>query len=56
LAARCALAVISSFEGEGKLMSEEFLNLAPRRHLAYRAIAWPKPRRHRWRGEGGPVS
>jgi hypothetical protein len=33
-----ALAIVSSFEGEGKLMSEEFLNLAPRRHLAYRAI------------------
>jgi len=33
-----ALAIVSSFEGDGKLMSEEFLNLAPRRHLAYRAI------------------
>ncbi|MBZ5583997.1 MAG: hypothetical protein LAQ30_17650 [Acidobacteriia bacterium] len=32
------LAVISTFEGEGKLISEEFLNLAPRRHLAYRAL------------------
>jgi hypothetical protein len=33
-----ALAVISTFEGEGKLLSEEFLNLAPRRHLAYRVV------------------
>jgi hypothetical protein len=32
------LAIVSSFDGDGKLMSEEFLNLAPRRHLAYRAI------------------
>ena len=32
------LAVISSFEGDGKLLSEEFLNLAPRRYLAYRAV------------------
>lgn len=32
------LAVISTFDGEGKLLSEEFLNLAPRRHLAYRAL------------------
>lgn len=33
-----ALAVVSTFEGEGKLMSEEFLNLAPRHYLAYRAL------------------
>jgi hypothetical protein len=33
-----ALTIVSSFEGDGKLVSEEFLNLAPRRHLAYRAI------------------
>lgn len=33
-----ALAIVSSFEGDGKMMSEEFLNLAPRRHLAYRAV------------------
>jgi hypothetical protein len=32
------LAVISTFEGEGKLLSEEFLNLAPRRHLAYHVL------------------
>lgn len=33
-----ALAVVSDFEGDNKLMAEEFLILAPRRHLAYRAI------------------
>jgi hypothetical protein len=33
-----ALAVVSDFEGDNKLMAEEFLVLAPRRHLAYRAI------------------
>ena len=33
-----ALAVISTFEGEDKLLSEEFLNLAPRRYLPYRAL------------------
>jgi hypothetical protein len=32
------LAVASTFEGDDKLLSEEFLNLAPRRHLAYRAL------------------
>ena len=32
------LAVVSTFEGDDKLLSEEFLNLAPRRHLAYRAL------------------
>ena len=33
-----SLAVASTFEGDDKLLSEEFLNLAPRRHLAYRAL------------------
>jgi hypothetical protein len=33
-----SLAVISDFEGDNKLMAEEFLILAPRRHLAFRAI------------------
>ncbi|MCX6626163.1 MAG: hypothetical protein NTW28_00850, partial [Candidatus Solibacter sp.] len=33
-----SLAVVSDFEGDNKLMAEEFLILAPRRHLAYRAI------------------
>jgi hypothetical protein len=33
-----ALAVVSTFEGESELMSAEFLNLAPRRQLAYRAV------------------
>lgn len=33
-----ALAVVSDFAGDNKLMAEEFLILAPRRHLAYRAI------------------
>jgi hypothetical protein len=33
-----ALAVVSSFEGESELMGAEFLNLAPRRQLAYRVI------------------
>lgn len=33
-----ALAVVSTFEGEDKLLSEEFLNLAPRRYLSYRAM------------------
>ena len=32
------LGVISTFAGEGEAMSGEFLNLAPRRHLAYRAM------------------
>jgi hypothetical protein len=32
------LAVASTFEGDDKLLSEEFLNLAPRRHLAYRVL------------------
>jgi hypothetical protein len=32
------LAVVSTFAGDDKLLSEEFLNLAPRRHLAYRAL------------------
>jgi hypothetical protein len=33
-----ALAVISNFAGETELMAVEFLNLAPRRHLAHRII------------------
>ena len=33
-----SLAVVSTFEGDAKLLSEEFLNLAPRRYLAYRAV------------------
>jgi hypothetical protein len=33
-----AVAVVSTFDGEDKLLSEEFLNLAPRQHLAYRAL------------------
>jgi len=33
-----ALAVVSSFEGDAQLMAEEFLNLAPRRHLAHRIV------------------
>jgi hypothetical protein len=33
-----ALAVVSDFEGDNKLMAEEFLILAPRRHLAYGVI------------------
>jgi hypothetical protein len=32
------LAVVSTFEGEDKMLSEEFLNLAPRRYLTYRAV------------------
>jgi hypothetical protein len=32
------LGVISTFSGEGEMLSREFLNLAPRRHLAYRAM------------------
>ena len=36
--AAAVLGVISTFEGDGKMMSEEFLNLAPRRHLAYRGM------------------
>ena len=32
------LAVASTFQGDDKLLSEEFLNLAPRRHLAYRVL------------------
>jgi hypothetical protein len=36
-----ALAVVSSFSGDGQLMAEEFLNLAPRRHLAYRIVLAP---------------
>lgn len=34
-----ALAVISSFTGETELLAAEFLNMAPRRHLAYRVVA-----------------
>ena len=30
--------MVSDFEGDNKLMGEEFLILAPRRHLAYRAV------------------
>jgi hypothetical protein len=33
-----ALAVVSSFEGETEMLGAEFLNLAPRRQLAYRAV------------------
>ena len=33
-----SLAVVSSFEGELQLVAEEFLFLAPRRHLAYRIV------------------
>jgi hypothetical protein len=33
-----ALAVVSSFQGEMQLVAEEFLALAPRRHLAYRVV------------------
>ncbi len=33
-----ALAVVSGFEGESRLMSAEFLNMAPRRHLAHRVV------------------
>jgi hypothetical protein len=33
-----ALAVVSSFEGGAQLLAEEFLNLAPRRHLAHRVV------------------
>jgi len=33
-----ALAVVSSFQGDARLMAEEFLSLAPRRHLAYRVV------------------
>jgi hypothetical protein len=33
-----ALAVVSSFEGEIRLISEEFVKLAPRRHLAHRVV------------------
>jgi hypothetical protein len=33
-----SVAVVSTFDGEDKLLSEEFLNLAPRRHLAYQLI------------------
>ncbi len=33
-----ALGVISSYEGEAEILSTEFLNLAPRRHLAYRVL------------------
>ncbi len=33
-----ALAVVSDFEGENRLMAAEFLNMAPRRHLAYRVV------------------
>jgi hypothetical protein len=33
-----ALAVVSSFSGDGQLLAEEFLNLAPRRHLAHRIV------------------
>lgn len=33
-----ALAVVSSFQGGTGLIAEEFLNLAPRRHLAHRIV------------------
>jgi hypothetical protein len=33
-----ALAVVSDFKGDNKLMAEEFLILAPRRHLAFHAL------------------
>ncbi len=33
-----ALAVVSSFEGESEMLATEFLNLAPRRQLAYRVV------------------
>jgi hypothetical protein len=33
-----ALAVVSSFQGGAGLVAEEFLNLAPRRHLAHRIV------------------
>ncbi len=33
-----ALAVVSTFEGETELLSYEFLNMAPRRQLAFRAV------------------
>jgi hypothetical protein len=33
-----ALGVVSSFEGGAQLLAEEFLSLAPRRHLAYRVV------------------
>jgi hypothetical protein len=33
-----SVAVVSTFEGDDKLLSEEFLNLAPRRHLAFRVV------------------
>ena len=33
-----ALAVVSDFEGENEFLGGEFLNLAPRRHLAYRIV------------------
>jgi hypothetical protein len=33
-----ALAVVSSFEDENEFLGGEFLNLAPRRHLAYRVV------------------
>lgn len=33
-----AMDVVSSFEGGAQLLAEEFLNLAPRRHLAYRIV------------------
>ncbi len=33
-----ALAVLSDFTGDNELLSHEFLNLAPRRHLAYRIV------------------
>ena len=33
-----ALDVVSSFKGGAQLMAEEFLNLAPRRHLAFRVV------------------
>ena len=32
------LAVVSSFQGELDLVAEEFVKLAPRRHLAYRVV------------------
>ena len=35
------LAVVSSFQGEMQLVAEEFLALAPRRHLAHRIVLAP---------------
>lgn len=32
------LTVVSSFDGDSQLLAEEFLNMAPRRHLAHRIV------------------